>query len=427
MNWNHKMYSPHFLPPRLRASASSFLALLLLALSACLSLPAAAEVLPGVEVLARDHAADLRGKRVGILTNPTGVTRRMVSTIDVVRALPNVEVVRLFAPEHGLRGGFQAGENIDKQQRDPVSGLPVVSLHGASRRPSPESVAGLDIVIYDIQDVGVRHYTFISSLANMMETCAAAGVEVWVLDRPCPLGGDKLGGPLLQPEQRSFIGIHTLPVVYGLTPGEFARLYQRECTPNLTLRVIPLAGWRRGMVYGDLGWLWVPPSEHIPRWQSCFYYAMLGTIGELGIVSEGVGTPLPFEQTGAPWVDAAVLARELNAAGLAGVVFTPTTFRPRYGTHAGEFCGGVQAHLLDPRAFEPGPAGEALLTTYARLFPGRIFTPGDGNRYQMFLKGLGDRAAAQALHEQQFDALRARIAAGLKDYEPRRAAVLLYP
>ncbi|MEN6625630.1 MAG: DUF1343 domain-containing protein [Candidatus Sumerlaeia bacterium] len=388
----------------------------------------ASEVVPGVEVLAEEHAGELAGKRVGILTNPTGVGRDgITSTIDIVRGLPGANVVRLFAPEHGVRGGFQAGENVDVQTKDPISGLPVVSLHGAARRPAPGALDGLDVVLYDIQDVGVRHYTFISTLACLMEACEAAGVELWVLDRPDPLGGDKVGGPVLDEGLRSFIGVHTIPLTYGLTPGEFARLYRRERTPRLKLTVIPMRGWRRGMMYGDLGWPWIPPSEHIPRWETCVFYAMTGELGELRLVSEGVGTPLPFEQVGAPWIDSVRLAGELNALGLKGVTFRPTVFRPRYGTFAGEFCNGVQIHLADARQCDPALVGDAVMATLARLYPEHnLFAKRDGETWRMFRQAVGDDAVIQALAEGNLEKVRELTDSGRRDYLARRKEALIY-
>lgn len=390
---------------------------------------AADVVVPGVEVLAKERPDALAKKRVGILTNPTGVGRGgLVSTIEIVTHLPDVKVVRLFAPEHGVRGGFQAGENVDAQQVDPISGIPVVSLHGATRKPSAESLKGLDVVLYDIQDVGVRHYTFISTLAGMMEACEAAGVELWVLDRPDPLGGDKVGGPVMQEGLRSFIGAHTVPVVYGLTPGEFALLYQKERTPKLKLTVVPMRGWRRGMTYGDLGWPWVPPSEHIPRWESCLFYAMTGTLGELQIVSEGVGTPLPFEQIGAPWIDSMKLARDLNMVRLPGVFFRPTTFRPRYGTYSGLFCNGVQIHLVDAARCDPALVEQTIMVALGRLYPNKgLFEASDTDAWKMFVSAMGDSEVVRMLGEGDARGMRARIDSEVRDYLARRMDMLMYP
>ena len=231
---NHPKPGPF--PPRPRwrhESARGARWLLLLLMLSPLS--GTCEVLPGVEVLARDHAHELAGKRVGILTNPTGVTRELKSTIDVIRSLPQVRVVRLFSPEHGLRGQHYAGDKVS-ENLDPVSRLPVVSLYGATRKPTPEMLEGLDMVIYDIQDVGHRTYTYVSTLTYLMEACEEAGVAVWVLDRPDPMGGHLTGGPMLDPDLESFIGIHPVPQVYGMTPGEWA---QTVSYTHLTLPTTP--------------------------------------------------------------------------------------------------------------------------------------------------------------------------------------------
>lgn len=387
-----------------------------------------AEVLPGVEVLARDHAADLAGKRVGILTNPTGVNRRLESTIDVVRGLPGVDVRRLFSPEHGLRGQFFAGDKVS-DARDPVSGLPVVSLYGAARKPSAEMLEGLDVVLYDIQDVGHRSYTYVSTLTYLMEACEAAGVAVWVLDRPEPMGGLKVGGPVTDPDLLSFIGIHEVPQVYGLTPGEWARMIRAERTPDVELRVVPMDGWRRGMNYGELDWIWIPPSQHIPHWESSYFYAMTGTIGELRRLSEGVGTPTPFQLLGASWLDGQLLGQRLNALELPGVTFRPTSFKPRYGTGSGELQQGVHIHISDYAAIDPAAIGLALMNVLVALAPEQdIFSDyvnADGSATG-FLKALGSRQMAQQLAANRPAEPGAGQQARLQAYLQRRQAYLLY-
>jgi len=360
---------------------------------------AAPEVLPGVEVLVRDHGERLQGKNLAILTNPTGVTRELVSTIDAVRAMPGVKVVRLFSPEHGLRGQYFAGDKVD-ENTDPVSGLPVASLYGATRRPTPEMLEGLDTVLYDIQDVGHRSYTFVSTLTYLMEACEQAGVAVWVLDRPDPMGGDTVGGPMIDTDLLSFIGVHQVPQVYGMTPGEWARMIRAERTPDLELEVVPLEGWKRGMTYGELGWVWVPPSQHIPRWDSSYFYAMTGTIGELRRLSEGVGTPTPFELIGAPWLDGMVFGARLNARDLPGVLFRPLTFKPRYGTGADEAMHGVQIHITDHRAVNPATVSIALMAELVRIAPERNLFDAlarDSGSPSGFLKALGNRELAEHL------------------------------
>lgn len=387
------------------------------------------EVLPGVEVLLRDHADALAGLRVAILTNPTGVTRRLESTVDAVGALPGVELVRLFGPEHGVRGQHFAGARIE-ESRDPVSGLPVFSLYGATRRPTPEMLEGLDVVLYDIQDVGHRTYTYVSTLTYLMEACEAAGVAVWVLDRPDPLGGRVVGGPMLDDDLLSFIGVHPVPQVYGLTPGEWARMIRAERTPGIDLRVIPLDGWRRGMSYGETGLPWVPPSQHIPHWESSFFYAMTGTIGELRRVNEGVGTPTPFELVGAPWLDGPAFARRLNARGLPGVLFRALSYTPRYGTGDGELLQGVQIHVTDYGAVDPPRVGAALMAELAAIAPEQgIFARylGDDGAATGYLKALGDREIAAALAENRVpEALLSGESEALRAYLERREGYLIY-
>jgi uncharacterized protein YbbC (DUF1343 family) len=386
------------------------------------------EVLPGVEVLARDYAGELQGLRVGILTNPTGVTRQLESTIDVVRELPGVEVVRLFSPEHGLRGQFFAGDKVS-DMRDPVSDLPVVSLYGATRKPTAEMLEGLDVVLYDIQDVGHRTYTYVSTLTYLMEACEEAGVAVWVLDRPDPMGGLKVGGPVIDSDLLSFIGIHEVPQVYGMTPGEWARMIQAERTPDVDLRVIPMDGWRRGMDYGDLGWIWIPPSQHIPHWESAYFYAMTGTIGELRRLSEGVGTPAPFQLIGAPWLDGQAFARRLNAADLPGVIFRPTSFKPRYGTGSGELMQGVQIHVRDYDAVDPAGTGLALMAALVEQAPEQDvfadFVKEDGSTTG-YLKALGSRELAEELAANRPPVISDEQQARLRAFLERREQYLLY-
>lgn len=390
---------------------------------------AAAEVLPGVEVLVRDFAEQIAGMRVAILTNPTGVTRELVSTIDAVRGIPGVEVVRLFSPEHGLRGQHYAGDKVN-ENRDPVSGLPVMSLYGATRRPTPEMLEGLDVVLYDIQDVGHRTYTFVSSLTYLMEACEEAGVAVWVLDRPDPTGGHVVGGPMIDEDLLSFIGVHPVPQVYGMTPGEWARMIRAERTPGIDLRVIPMDGWRRGMTFGETGWIWVPTSQHIPQWTSSYFYAMTGTIGELGKVSVGVGTPTPFELIGQEWLDGVEFARRLNARGLPGVIFRPVSYSPRYALGTGKMLHGVQIHISDYHAVESASVLAALIAELAYMAPDKglfaDYLREDGSP-SGFLKALGKRDMAEQLAENEVpETLVSGHSPGLEAFLLRREAYLIY-
>lgn len=401
----------------------------LLVLLVLLSSNLPAGVLPGIEVLIRDHAQALKGLNVGIVTNPTGVTRKLESTIDAVMALPEVNVVRLFSPEHGVRGQHFAGAHVN-ETRDSVTGLPVMSLYGATRKPTAEMLEGLDVVLYDIQDVGHRSYTFVSTLTLLMEACEAAGVAVWVLDRPEPTGGIAVGGPMIDEDLLSFIGIHRVPQVYGMTPGEWARMIQAERTPKVRLKVIAMDGWKRGMNYGDLGWIWIPPSQHIPHWETSYFYAMTGTIGELGRVNEGVGTPTPFELIGAPWLDGQQLGAQLNALHLPGVIFRPTVYKPRYGTYSGELLNGVQIHISDYSTINSAAISFALMTTLEsiapqqKIFSGAVRTDGSPSG---FLKALGSRQLAGLLASQaSTDQWSKAEQKALREFMKRRQQYLIY-
>ena len=392
--------------------------------------PPADEVLPGVEVLVRDHGGELQGKRIGILTNPTGVTRELVSTIDAVRAIPGVEVVRLFSPEHGLRGQHYAGDKVDETV-DPVSGLPVMSLYGATRRPTPEMLEGLDAVLYDIQDVGHRTYTFVSSLTYLMEECEKAGVAVWVLDRPEPTGGNMVGGPVIEEDLLSFIGIHPVPQVYGMTPGEWARMIRAERTPGIELKVVKMDGWRRGMTFGETGWIWVPTSQHIPQWTTSYFYAMTGTIGELGTVSVGIGTPTPFELVGAEWLDGQEFARRLNARGLPGVIFRPLSYSPRYALGTGKMLHGVQIHISDFHEINTAHVNAALMAELVQIAPDRnVFAKylKENGSPAGFLKALGKREMAEKLANNEVPGeLVSGQSKELEAFLERRKSYLLYP
>jgi len=392
--------------------------------------PPAAEILPGVEVLVRDYADALAGRKVGILTNPTGVTRTLESTIDAVRSMPGVDVVRLFSPEHGLRGQHHAGDKVN-ETHDPISGLPVMSLYGGTRRPTPEMLEGLDVILYDIQDVGHRTYTFVSSLTYLMEACEEAGVAVWVLDRPDPTGGQQVGGTIIDPDLLSFIGIHEVPQVYGMTPGEWAQMIKAERTPGIELKVIRMDGWRRGMTFGETGWIWVPTSQHIPQWTTSYFYGMTGTLGELGKVNVGVGTPTPFELIGAEWLDGQLFAERLNAHNIPGVIFRPLSFSPRYALGTGKMLHGIQIHISDYHAVNPASVLAALIIELVRIAPERNlfadYLREDGSP-SGFLKALGDRSIAERLARNEIpEGLVSGTSEELEAFLVRREQYLLYP
>jgi uncharacterized protein YbbC (DUF1343 family) len=290
---------------------------------------AQAEVWLGSDVLAKHQFRELKGKRVGLLTNPSGVNRGEKWTVDVLLAAPGVRLVALFGPEHGLYGRVRAGERVEGGV-DKRTGLPVHSLYGATRKPTPEMLEGLDVLVYDLQDTGTRSYTYISTLGLAMEACAEAGVEFVVLDRPNPLGGIRVEGPMLEDRFRSFIGRWDIPYVYGLTVGELALMINGEgwISQRCRLRVVPLEGWHRAMTWGDTGLRWVATSPNIPDSHAVFGYPALGILGE---ISGGSGLSIggvvkrPFQCVTATWLDADALAAQLNRAKLPGLLFQPFT------------------------------------------------------------------------------------------------------
>ena len=320
----------------------------------------------GIEQFCEQGAPEsLKGAKIGLITNHTGVDSRFQSTIDLLIDHPDVELVRLFGPEHGIRGEHYGGgiENAT----DEKTGLLVYSLYGRYRTPEEEFLEGLDALFYDIQDVGSRGYTYISTMVNAMKVCAKMGIRFVVLDRPNPLGGNRVEGNILESEFKSFVGVAEIPYVYGLTPGELARWVNAEWDIGADLTVILLDGWQRDMTWEQTGLSWVPSSPHVPHGLTCYHLVITGILGELHAVNEGVGTPMPFEVIGAPWIDRDALARELNALGLPGVLFRATTFIPRYHIYAEEVCHGVQMHLLRPQEVDTFEAALAIMAALHKL------------------------------------------------------------
>jgi uncharacterized protein YbbC (DUF1343 family) len=320
----------------------------LLLLAIALPWTARAEVKLGNEVLAAGQFKVLQGKRVGLLTNPSGVNRHLATTIDVLHAAPGVKLVALFGPEHGIYGAVTAGGKV-ADTTDARTGLPAYSLYGKTFKPTPEMLAGLDAFVYDLQDTGCRGYTYISSMGVAMEACAEAGVEFVVLDRPNPLGGQRIEGPMLEAKFRSHVGYWNVPYVYGLTCGELARMINGEgwIKKPCRLTVVPMKGWRRSMVWRDTDLPWVPTSPHVPHGDSSLYLVATGMVGELSSVSTGIGYTLPFECIAAPGVDPHKLAEQLNGYHLPGVQFQPITYKPYYFMFTDQTIGGVQIYFTD--------------------------------------------------------------------------------
>lgn len=343
----------------------------------------------GIEVL-RDRDFDvLKGKRVGLVTNPSGVDRDLVSTIDILHSAPEVELVALYGPEHGVRGDVYAGGKIS-DTTDPKTGLPVYSLYGSTRKPTSEMLKGVDVMVYDIQDVGVRSYTFISTLGLVMEACAPLGIEVVVLDRPNPLGGNKIEGCYVEQPFNSFVSQYRIPYIYGLTVGELARMINDEGlnkgqkgdqpAVRCKLTVVPMEGWKRDMLYADTGLPWVLPSPNIPFSDSPMYYAASGICGELyGFLNIGIGYTLPFQVFGAVWMDPERLKDKLESYEIPGVSFRTIWYKPFSGSLKGQLVRGLQFFFTDYDKARLTEVQFHVMQAVAELYPSkRGFEVADG-------------------------------------------------
>ena len=333
----------------------------------------------GIEVLRDREFRGLVGKRVGLVTNPSGVDHLLNSTVDILYNAPGVELVALYGPEHGVRGDIYAGDHV-KDSKDEATGLPVYSLYGATRKPTKEMLQGIDIMVYDIQDVGVRSYTFISTLGLVMEACGELGIEVMVLDRPNPLGGNKIEGCYVEPGFYSFVSQYPIPYVYGLTVGELAVMINEEGMnrgqkgtqepARCKLTVVPMKGWTRDMLYEDTGLPWVLPSPNIPFKDTPMYYAAAGICGELaGFMNIGIGYTLPFQLFGATWLDPDKLKEKLDSYGLPGISFRTIWYKPFSGSQQGKLVKGLQYFFTDYENARLTDTQFYVMQAVAELYP----------------------------------------------------------
>ena len=355
----------------------------------------AAAVKPGVEVLRDNGFKQLAGKRVGLITNPTGIDNNLKSTVDILHEAANVELVALFGPEHGVRGDVHAGDEVGNSV-DPATGVKVYSIYGKTKKPTPEMLEGIDALVYDIQDIGWRSITFVSTLGLALEACAENDIELVVLDRPNPLGGNRVEGNLVEDGFYSFVSQFKIPYLYGMTPGEMAVFLNEEGMvaggKKAKLTVVPMEGWTRDMTFAETGMPWVLPSPHIPQPIVGSYYPATGILGELYYVSIGVGYTLPFQLICADWIEAEKFSAAMNALQLPGVKFRPIHIVPFYSTGKGENLQGVQFYID-----EKNPELNLTLIQFyamqelARLYPEkRIFeTTTDKGRFDMFDKVCG--------------------------------------
>ena len=350
------------------------------------------ELQMGVDVFLENHTHLVENARVGLITNPTGRTKTGITTIAALQQHPDVNLVALFAPEHGIKAQEEAGKIVGDTQLD---SLPVFSLYGrGSKRPKKAALDRVDVLIYDIQDVGSRAYTYIWHLAEVMAAAAEHDKRVIVLDRPNPLGGLTVDGPITEDKWLSFIGLYPVPRAYGLTVGELARYLNREHLLACKLTVIPIAGYTRNTHWTDIGHDWVAPSPNIPSPESAITFAATGTMGELGTLHIGIGTDMPFQVVGAPWINGKKSVRDLNDLKLPGVEFQPITFVPDTWLFRNQKVEAIFLDVTDPIAFRPTRTEISILAHLIATYP-QFKIPQD--RYKRFDRAMGTSTVREAL------------------------------
>lgn len=377
------------------------------------------KVAAGIDVWARDGVPTwMKSKRLGLVTNNTGRTVGGKASVDAIRDMKDVTLVALFGPEHGIRSDVDASV---PDSIDPPTGLPVWSLYGKRRKPEPEQLKNVDVLVYDIQDIGARFYTYISTMGNCMEAAAAAGIPFVVLDRPNPIAPAGIGGPLLDAGKESFTAWHRIPVMHGLTVGELASLFVAERIPTLKLHVVRCEGWDPHFYHDQLGMQWINPSPNIRRLEQALLYPGIGLL-ETTNVSVGRGTDTPFEIVGAPWINAIQLADALRSQpAFAGMTVSPVAFTPTSSTHKGVVCNGVRMSITNRCLADPLTIGAAFGCTLRDLY-GKKFAAekwgrllGNDASLQSFLAGC---ATEDLTKSWSIDA---------HAFEARRAPFLLYP
>ena len=390
------------------------------------------EVRVGIENISNDkYTPLLKNKKVGLITNHTAVDHHIRSTIENIKAdakRRGYTLAALFAPEHGITGAVHATENVkDEKDKD---GIPIYSLHGSTRRPTDQMLKNIDVVIFDIQDIGSRSYTYITTLFYMMEEAAKRKIPIIVLDRPNPINGIVIDGPMLENKWRSFVGYINVPYCHGMTVGELARFFNEEYNVNCQLHIVPMTGWKREMTFQDTGLPWVPTSPYIPESSTAMYYPITGILGELQLVNIGLGYTLPFKLVGAPWIDAKQFAEKLNAQKLPGVYFQPFYFKPFYGRFSKENCEGVLVVVTEPLKFKPVATEYVIIGMIKSLYPKKFkeALEASQDRTEMFNKINGTEKIFQIIKDKDYIAweLREFHNAEREAFAEKRKKYLLY-
>lgn len=353
----------------------------------------AQKVLLGIDVLQRDNFSILTGKNVGLITNHTGVNSKLDLTLDLFKKSKNFKLVAVFSPEHGLKGVVNAGTPY-ASYTDLITGIHYFSLYDNTRKPTTEMLKGIDVLVYDIQDIGVRSYTYIATLGEAMEAAAENKIPFVVLDRPNPLGGERIEGNVVEDGFISFVSPYKIPYVYGLTCGELATLLDSDNTigneKKCELTVVKMEGWKRNMLFKDTGLIWVPTSPNVPYQETPFYLVGSGVIGELQVFGIGITYTLPFQAFAAEWIDADTLAQRMNALNLPGVLFRPLSYRVLYGEWQDKIFNGVQIHITDFRKVNLLTLQFYFMQVCREIYPDyNPFTIATTSRMKMFDKVLG--------------------------------------
>jgi uncharacterized protein YbbC (DUF1343 family) len=378
--------------------------------------PAPNRVQCGIDVLVAEGFRSLRGLKVGLVTNHTGMTQDGRSTIDVLAHAPEVNLVKLFSPEHGIRGEV---DRAVPDGKDVATGLPIVSLYGKERKPRPQDLAGLNAVVFDIQDVGARFYTYISTLGLVLEAAALSKKQVFVLDRPNPIGGRAVSGPVRDEEFASFIAYHALPVRHGMTVGELALLYNAERKVGASLSVVRCRGWSRDDLYDRTGLVWINPSPNMRSLTEALLYPGVGLL-EATNLATGRGTDTPFERIGAPWIDPAAFTAAISKTAVPGARFVPIYFAPRERQYAGQRCGGVQILVTNWDEFDPLRLGAVLALELRRQYPTK-WEPEGLKRLLADRSTYDDILAGRPLRE-----IMSRWDAEVAEFQKVRSRYLLY-
>jgi uncharacterized protein YbbC (DUF1343 family) len=402
---------------RIRATVTCILVVFAIASPTAFSQDRATQVLTGIDVLQRDDFRQLAGRRVGLITNHTGINRDWSNTVQLLHEAKSVKLVALFSPEHGFEGKLDVAKISDSS--DTQTGIKVYSLYGKTRKPTDEMMMGIDTFVFDIQDIGTRFYTYISTMGNAMQAAAEQDIRFVVLDRPNPINGVDVQGPVLDVGSESFVGFHPISVRHGMTTGELARMFNAELAMKLDLQVIQIEGWNRADFLDATGLPWINPSPNMRCLTQALLYPGIGLL-ETTNISVGRGTDTPFEVVGAPYIDGVQLARELNAAQLPGIRFVPIQFTPDTREFEGELCGGVDIAITNRAAVDPLRTGLEFARVLRKLYPTQWKT-----------KSLNRLLAHQQTFEslvagKETAAIQSEYEDGLEQFKQRRGKYLLY-